>query len=52
MQEFELDQESVSRAERLSLQLTHNLRMVSEKDSPSEMRRELFSVVSLNNRDK
>lgn len=43
MPEFELDQESVSRAERLSSWLMHDLRMVSEEGPPSDMRRELFS---------
>ncbi len=43
MPEFELDEQSVSRAERLSSQLMQDLRMVSEKGPRSEMRRELFS---------
>ena len=43
MPDFELDKESVSRAEKLSSRLMEDLRMVSEKGPPSEMRRELFS---------
>jgi|GEM_PF-2121428 len=43
MAEFELDQESVSRAERLSARLMRDLSMVSEQGPRSEMRRELFS---------
>jgi len=43
MPEFELDEESVSRAEKLSSQLTRDLRRVSEGGEPPGMRRELFS---------
>ncbi|MFN0077771.1 MAG: hypothetical protein ACKVY0_15045 [Prosthecobacter sp.] len=44
MPEFELDQESISRAEKISSQLAHELRMVSEAGPPSDMRPELFDV--------
>ncbi len=43
MAEFELDEQSVSRAESLSSRLMQDLRMVSEEGAPSEMRGELFS---------
>jgi hypothetical protein len=43
MPEFELDEESVSRAEKLSSRLMDDLRMVSKQGGKSEMRRELFS---------
>jgi hypothetical protein len=43
MPEFELDKESVSRAEKLSSRLMNDLREVSEGGPQSEMRRELFS---------
>lgn len=43
MPEFELDQESVSRAEKLSSRLMQDLRMVSEGGPPPDVRRELFS---------
>jgi len=43
MLEFELDQESVSRAEILSSSLIDDLSMVAESSSPTNMRQELFS---------
>lgn len=43
MAEFEFDQESLSRAEKLSSRLMHDLRMVSEEGPPSKIRQELFS---------
>lgn len=43
MPDFELDQESVSRAASLSSRLMQDLRMVSEQGPPSEGRREVFS---------
>jgi hypothetical protein len=43
MPEFELDEESVSRAEKLSSRLMHDLREASEGGSQSETRRGLFS---------
>lgn len=43
MIEFELDRESVVRAEKLSSLLSHDLRIVAEEGAPSEMRREFFS---------
>jgi hypothetical protein len=43
MPEFNLDDESISRAEKLSSRLAHDLRRVSEEGPPAEMRRELFS---------
>jgi hypothetical protein len=43
MPEFELDEESVSRGEKLSSRLMDDLRRVSEKGAEPEMRRELFS---------
>ena len=43
MPAFELDEESLSRAQGLSSRLMHDLRTVSEAGRPSEMRRELFS---------
>lgn len=43
MSEFELDQESVSRAEKLSSQLARDLRAVSDEGPPSDIRRERFS---------
>jgi hypothetical protein len=43
MPEFELDDESVSRAENLSSRLMNDLRQASEGGPQSEIRRELFS---------
>lgn len=43
MSEFEIDKNSMSRAEKLSSKLMQDLRMVSEEGASSEMRRELFS---------
>src|SRR4051794_17847032 len=43
MPEFEPDEESVSRAEKLSSRLVDDLRRFSEEVSPSELRREMFS---------
>jgi hypothetical protein len=44
MPDFELDEESVSRAAELSSRLMNDLRMVSKEGPPSQMRRELFSM--------
>jgi hypothetical protein len=43
MPEFELDDESVSRAERFSSRLMDDLRTVSRKGPPTEMQKDLFS---------
>jgi hypothetical protein len=43
MSEFEVDKDSMSRAEQLSSKLIHDLRMASEEGASTEMRRELFS---------
>jgi len=43
MPDFEPDQDSVSRAEKLSSRLMGDLRSVSEERPPAKMRRELFS---------
>lgn len=43
MPEFELDKESVGRAEKLSARMMDDLRMVLEKEAPFEMGREFFS---------
>jgi hypothetical protein len=43
MPKFELDQESVSRAEKLSSRLMDDVRMISEQGPSSEWRREVFS---------
>ena len=43
MREFELDEESVFRAQKLSARMLQDLRFVSEQGPSFESRRELFS---------